>query len=52
MDNAIALEWADMLDSGKYPQGIDALCMDGKFCCLGVLSELAVVKGVIPPRAG
>ncbi len=35
-----AAEWTAALRSGKYPQGQDYLCRDGKFCCLGVLCEI------------
>ena len=38
-------EWADKwiaaLESGKYPKGSGYLKRDGKYCCLGVLCELA-----------
>ena len=46
MDRQIAMDWADLLESGKYPQGEGALCANGKFCCLGVLSEMAVKAGI------
>lgn len=49
MKQDVANEWANKLDSGKYKQGRNALNRDGFFCCLGVLCELAVEKGVIPP---
>lgn len=32
--------WIDALLGGKYKQGIGALKKDGKFCCLGVLTDL------------
>src|SRR6202034_2277081 len=40
--------WVKTLLSGEYKQGTDYLQKDGKFCCLGVLCEIAVKKGVIP----
>ena len=40
--------WVKTLLSGEYEQGTDYLQKDGKFCCLGVLCEIAVKKGVIP----
>jgi len=50
MDPIIAEELATRLESGKYPQGTCALRKDNdEFCCLGVLSEMAVEAGVIPP---
>lgn len=33
-------EWIEALKSGEYSQGKDSLCQDGKYCCLGVLSNL------------
>lgn len=44
--------WAAALRSGKYQQGRNNLCTiatDGtrRYCCLGVLAELAVEAGVI-----
>lgn len=43
----IAGLWIDALESGKYPQGRGALNTDGKFCCLGVLSDLAADLGIV-----
>lgn len=37
-------EWIAALRSGKYEQGQNALCADGRFCCLGVLAEEAGVR--------
>ena len=39
--------WVDALNSGEYTQGYGALRKDDNFCCLGVLSDLAVKAGVI-----
>jgi len=36
-------QWVAALRSGKYKQGQSALQQDGKFCCLGVLCDLAEV---------
>lgn len=47
----IAARWTAALRSGEYPQGTGALNEDGKFCCLGVLSELAVADGVVERQA-
>lgn len=33
-------KWLAALRSGEYQQGKEALCEDGKYCCLGVLSKL------------
>jgi hypothetical protein len=52
MDPGIRDRWAAALRSGKYPQGRSVLrTREGKFCCLGVLCELAAAAGVIPPAA-
>ena len=42
--------WTDALRSGEYKQGYGMLrSKEDEFCCLGVLCELAVKAGVIPP---
>lgn len=54
MRKDIAEEWTARLDSGNYLQGtgflrqIDAGSAD-RYCCLGVLCEIAVEAGVIDP---
>jgi hypothetical protein len=42
--------WTDALRSGEFEQGTNNLADTErkKFCCLGVLCELAVREGVIP----
>jgi hypothetical protein len=40
--NKIIKEWVAALRSGKYKQGKNYLRRGNKFCCLGVLCELAV----------
>lgn len=43
-------KWVEMLRSGKYEQGKNRLRgIDNKYCCLGVLCELAVQEKVINP---
>lgn len=42
-------EWVTALDSGEYPQTKGALKDADGYCCLGVLCEIAVKHGVIPP---
>lgn len=50
MNEAIRTEWAEALRSGLYSQGKSALrSSEDKFCCLGVLCEIAVEYGVIAP---
>jgi len=49
VDAIIAIKWADLLESEEFTQGTDALCKLGRYCGLGVLCELAVREGIIPP---
>lgn len=50
LDPAVKTAWLDALRSGEYPQGKGLLRdNEGKFCCLGVLCEVAVEANVIPP---
>jgi hypothetical protein len=42
-------KWVRALRSGKYKQTESYLQNEKGFCCLGVLCELAVKKGVISP---
>lgn len=37
----IMKKWVKALRSGDYKQGRETLCSDGKYCCLGVLCDLA-----------
>ena len=45
MKQEIKEQWVAALRSGEYEQGQRALAKDGKFCCLGVLCELAWKAG-------
>lgn len=51
MNSAVKKMWTAALRSGKYDQGKSALALvdetNTKYCCLGVLCELAVDAGVI-----
>lgn len=50
MDPAIRARWVAALRSGEYEQAWGVLRDDaGGRCCLGVLCDLAVEDGVIPP---
>ncbi len=49
MNKDIKDRWIQALRSGEYKQGQDYLRDDDKFCCLGVLCELAVQDDVIEP---
>lgn len=54
MNKTIKNLWVKALRSGKYKQGRSALCHGGPqgpcYCCLGVLSDLAVKQGVCSRR--
>lgn len=45
MNLEVKTNWIEALNSGEYEQGKGALCRGGKFCCLGVLTDLAVKDG-------
>jgi hypothetical protein len=47
MDEKIKEEWIKRLRSGNYEQGIGFLNKDDKYCCLGVLCEIAVEEGIL-----
>lgn len=49
MDQQIKTEWLELL-KGEFAdkQGVGFLQVNGKYCCLGVLCELAVRKEIIP----
>ena len=50
MKSDVKEAWLEALRSGEYEQGRGVLQnSEGKFCCLGVLCDLAVKAGVIPP---
>lgn len=51
MDQTIKAQWTAALRSGEYKQGRAVLARDGKFCCLGVLCDLAVKAGVVTSDA-
>lgn len=46
MNKEIKDQWVAALRSGEYEQGTGALNNKGKYCCLGVLSDLAIKAGV------
>lgn len=47
--STIRRQWAEALESGRFRQTGGALKNERGHCCLGVLCELAVEAGVIPP---
>ena len=50
MNADVKAKWVAALSSGDYKQGYEQLrTLDDKYCCLGVLAELAVKEGIIPP---
>lgn len=50
MNTDIKTRWIAALRSGDYEQGYTLLNSNGKFCCLGVLCELAVDDGVVTAK--
>lgn len=46
MNKEVRAKWISALRSGKYEQGYHYLNAYDKFCCLGVLCEIAVEEGV------
>lgn len=40
MNKRVKKLWVEALKSGEYKQGLEALKVDGFFCCLGVLCDL------------
>jgi hypothetical protein len=50
MEAEIKALWIERLRSGQIQQGKNLLRdIDDRMCCLGVLCEIAVERGVIPP---
>ena len=50
MKQEIKERWVEALRSGKYEQGTGTLTTgSGRYCCLGVLCDLAVADGAIEP---
>lgn len=41
MNKELKEKWTSSLRSGNFEQGTDYLCRNGKYCCLGVLCEVA-----------
>lgn len=46
MKSEIANKWIEALESGKYQQTTKVLCKNDAYCCLGVLTELAIKDGL------
>ena len=46
MKTEVKIKWLTALRSGEYKQGKGQLCNDGRFCCLGVLTDIAVKEGI------
>jgi hypothetical protein len=47
MNTEIKSLWVEALRSGEYRQAQGKLRKDEGYCCLGVLCEIAVIKGII-----
>lgn len=52
MKQKIKKLWVDALRSGEYKQGKSVLCSEDKYCCLGVLCELAYNDNIINKEKG
>lgn len=53
--NPVAQKWVEALRSGKYKQAKGQLAIHDekgavKYCCLGVLCELAVAEGIVKKK--
>jgi len=46
MNKRIKKLWVEALRSGEYEQGLYKMKSHGKYCCLGVLQEVALKDGV------
>lgn len=46
MKQAVMKKWVKALRSGKYKKTTEALTRHGRYCCLGVLCELAIKEGI------
>jgi hypothetical protein len=44
--------WLEALRSGRYQQGRSYINSQGRFCCLGVLCDVAGVQWTQPDEAG
>ena len=44
MDKKLKARWVKALRSGRYKQGDGTLKADGRYCCLGVLRQIADPK--------
>lgn len=47
MNPDVKVEWLTALRDGTREQGTQHLLADGKYCCLGVLCEVAANEGVV-----
>lgn len=47
MNPTIKKEWVAALRSGEYEQGTGYLRSGNEFCCLGVLCDIALRKGIV-----
>lgn len=46
MDTELREDWEDALASGLFKQGRRSLNAGGEYCCLGVLCEVAISRGM------
>lgn len=47
MNPEIKDKWITALESGEFEQGKGSLADNGRYCCLGVLCELAAREGAV-----
>ena len=52
MKPEIKQAWVEALRSGEYTQGLQQLTANNRFCCLGVLCDIARKCGVVELREG
>lgn len=52
MEQELKDKWVAALESGDYPQGKVHLCGEGRYCCLGVLSEVSGLQYEELPNDG
>lgn len=43
-------EWLQALESGEYQQGVNNLCRDDHYCCLGIACEILFKHGLLARR--
>lgn len=52
LNKNLITRWVEALRSGKYTQGKGHLHVDDKFCCLGILCDLAAKDNILKDDNG